>query len=641
MKKILVVITIAILLGSAAGITSTSALQTTTRQDSITCSNPIVITTAGSASITIPEATTYSHDPGLPALPVITKTYVYQLGTTFESISCTPLDISTIPLQEMPAVAQPIIPLIETTNTVLSSRIPVVNPYPSTWSSIHIGIGLQGTRHVVYVTIQFYPVRYLPATRQLAYSTGADVTITSHSTAPSPSTLESYKLVIIAPRLFAKHIQPLIDYKISKGITTKLVTTEQIYKDYTGTDKAEQVKKCIQDAVEHWNTSYVLLFGGMKGQRYNAWYVPIRYSNLDDASDFEASYLSDLYYEDIYKYDNTTGYAFDTWDSNSNGIFAEWNNHSQDILDMYPDVYVGRIPCRYPWDVAPTVNRIMTYEKTTAGQPWFKKMTVLGGDSFDDVTWNTSTDYLEGQEENAAALSYMTDFTQTRIWVQGGDINYTTGNAVASLSEGEGFVYFSGHGNPQVWSTHPHNDFNTWIDFSLDSIDSLTNGYKLPVVVVGGCHNCQFNCSLFKIFDMRALMWGEVTSKSWGWQIMTAPNGGSIATIGNTGLGYGTIGDGPVPPDEIPDSTPDGIPDCTQYLDGWLEPQFFHVYHDENISILGQTHGTALTNYLNTFPIDWSMQWSEHRLHATLADCKSVQEWVLFGDPSLQIGGYA
>ena len=56
-------------------------------------------------------------------------------------------------------------------------------------------------------------------------------------------------------------------------------------------------------------------------------------------------------------------------------------------------------------------------------------------------------------------------------------------------------------------------------------------------------------------------MWGEVTSKCWGWSFASSPKGGSIASIGNTGLGYGTIGDGPDPPDEIPDSVPDGCPE--------------------------------------------------------------------------------
>ena len=92
--------------------------------------------------------------------------------------------------------------------------------------------------------------------------------------------------------------------------------------------------------------------------------------------------------------------------------------------------------------------------------------------------------------------------------------------------------------------------------------------------------------------------------------------------------------------DEIPGGTPDGIPDCIQYLGGWIDSHFFDVYNNDQITILGQTHGTTLTDYLNQFPIDWNMDWDDHEQSATLADCKTVQEWALIGDPSLQIGGY-
>ena len=168
---------------------------------------------------------------------------------------------------------------------------------------------------------------------------------------------------------------------------------------------------------------------------------------------------------------------------------------------------------------------------------------------------------------------------------------------------------------------------------------NLNNGEKLPVLVVGGCHNCQFNTSILRLLTegIWAYLIGEVTPECWGWLFTRNPQGGSIGTIGNTGLGYGTVGDGPV--DEVPDSEPDGIPDCIQYLGGWLEPHFFEVYSSGK-DMLGETWGTALADYLNEFPIDWTSEWTGVRPYTiNLVNCKTVQEWVLFGDPSLKIGG--
>ena len=83
----------------------------------------------------------------------------------------------------------------------------------------------------------------------------------------------------------------------------------------------------------------MLLVGGRyDGVTHETWWVPVRYSHLNDGG--EGSYLTDLYFADIYNPDG----SFSSWDSNNNGIFGEWNATAKDVVDMYPDVYVGRLP---------------------------------------------------------------------------------------------------------------------------------------------------------------------------------------------------------------------------------------------------------------------------------------------------------
>jgi len=160
----------------------------------------------------------------------------------------------------------------------------------------------------------------------------------------------------------------------------------------------------------------------------------------------------------------------------------------------------------------------------------------------------------------------------------------------------------------------------------LFPIDTLSNGEKLPVAVIGGCHNSQFNVSavpaflnalhlLFKFFPNN-YMWtyGQPVPECFSWRLVRNPNGGSIASIGNTGLGYGMPGK-----------------ECTTGGgDAWITIEFFRQYGQEKQIILGNAHAQAITSYINNFDMT----------DLEAGHAKTVEQWVLLGDPSLKIGGY-
>ena len=64
------------------------------------------------------------------------------------------------------------------------------------------------------------------------------------------------------------------------------------------------------------------------------------------------------------------------------------------------------------------------------------------------------------------------------------------------------------------------------------------------------------------------------------------------------------------------------------------------MYNETGKTILGEVHGQTLSDYVSQFPIYWDMDWADHENYPTLVDVKTVQQWVLLGDPSLKIGGY-
>jgi hypothetical protein len=92
--------------------------------------------------------------------------------------------------------------------------------------------------------------------------------------------------------------------------------------------------------------------------------------------------------------------------------------------------------------------------------------------------------------------------------------------------------------------------------------------------------------------------------------------GGSIASIGSTGL----------------------VASGIEYGGGgvdWLELHFFQDYKNGTKKI-GQLWKNAITSYLKKFGIEWRAP-AESR---SSIDAKMVQGWILFGDPTLKIGGY-
>ncbi|MCD6447915.1 MAG: hypothetical protein J7L58_02570, partial [Thermoplasmata archaeon] len=219
------------------------------------------------------------------------------------------------------------------------------------------------------------------------------------------------------------------------------------------------------------------------------------------------------------------------------------------------------------------------------------------------------THFYEGELITQEALKYMEDFESIKLW--GTKRNLHTINIWLALNKGAGFVYFSGHGNPFLWVTRSPYHYNVFIGlWGVWNLPFLSNGEKLPVVMLSGCATAQFNLSIECI----------------SWWFVRKINGGSIATLGYTAHAYGGIGD----------QDDNGVPDCIEYKCGYLELQFFRFYREKNISVIGELWGKAIIDYLNKFPIDWNGSIASD----TQQDCQIVEKWILFGDPTLKIGGY-
>jgi hypothetical protein len=603
--------------------------------DVIPVSEPAFVQQNGYLQVEVNEAHPLLFT-GKPAIPVIVKTFSFQLGTKIVDIDITmkttkyTLEYKIQPSPEPYAPTDDNIPgftgQINPDPTVYGSQA----LYPSEPYTVKYGMGLEDIdEYAMFVNIRCYS-QYSPARDEIFIPYEVDIDI-EYDPPESQSFGASnvYDMLIITDEKFVSDLQPLVTHKNNIGIKTTMETVSSILSSYSGRFPAEKVKKRIFDAVKNWGVDYVLLAGGHVGQT-NEWYVPTFESNNFDGAvsghaqcAYDLTYDCDLYYADVGEHDQYGFLQFGDWDTNGNEIFAEgpYYDPSVDYPDYYPDVYVGRIPFRYTWEVPIVVDKIITYENT-ASDSWFKKAIMVGGDTSPparDEGGNIILGIYEGELACDKTASYLSQegFSIQKLYTSTGTFG-STDDVLNALSQGCGFVDFQGHGNPAVWG-------NFWPDaqteaeftygFTIFDIRKLTNGNKLPVMLIDGCHNGQFNVTLQQIIDAGGidypryhfLEFSPTDTSSW---MLLEEGGGAIGVISTTALGYGYINQ-----------------HITAGLGGWIMPRFAHAY-GQGHTHLGSMWGQAIKDYVDTFDVNKDD-----------IDRKTIEERVLFGDPSLQLGG--
>lgn len=448
---------------------------------------------------------------------------------------------------------------------------------------------------------------------------------------------QSFELIIVAPEEFTTELERLATHKQDLGISTNIVTIENIingtYNQSQGYDDAEQLKYFLDHAYKQWNTRYVLLAGGKDR-------IPVRYSHINIENDtngilhhyrfidqnpifsFLSAYISDLYYADLY-FQNT---SFCSWDSNNNHIYGEKNMTALiDTVDLYPDIAIGRLLCNTTEDLSIVINKILTYETNNDNTAWFQNMVLCGGDTHPTFS-DLMVKLLLGEEKNLSIAyegeymgnqveTMLPSFITTKVYASGflnhNSLPLTKENMQNSINQGCGFLFLAGHGYPEAWGTHPPTLFGKlWLPkpllrpsfYSISDVNQLTNQEKLPVTVVSACSCGDFNA----------------TDCPFAWSFVQHEQGGAIGSFACTTLG--TL---------LPTTL------CASTMNGKLSLGIFEAY-EKGTKRLGDIWKYSITAYLddpdamNLLDID-GLEWVNNF---------NLEEWILFGDPTLQVGGY-
>jgi|GEM_PF-1810194 Fibronectin type 3 domain-containing protein len=355
----------------------------------------------GYRNVTVKDLATIA-DPGNPVLPFKPVKLLIPKGKRIEKINVTLGQQKTLDNVKVKAAAS--INPTEANYSYSQPNMPIYqsdSPYPSSnyskpmvqWKS---GYQLQ--------FFNLYPVHFIPSQQKITYTDSMKVDISlsdsgSQSSAAhvsalaqdkqivahladNPEALDSYDseestpsrvksqntdsqtpllngktdYVIITAKDFVNNFTPLMNWKLSKGLSAAIVTVEDIYSKYSGSDHQEQIRNFIKDAYAVNQTKYVLLGGDADGSNVGGEsgnnIVPVR--KLWAYSSYPSPIPSDLYYACL----------DGDFDSNKNGIYGE----PSDNVDLLAEVNVGRAPVDSAEEVNNFVNKTILYEKSTKEQ---------------------------------------------------------------------------------------------------------------------------------------------------------------------------------------------------------------------------------------------------------------------------------
>jgi hypothetical protein len=450
-------------------------------------------------------------------------------------------------------------------------------------------------RDIPFIQLRFYPVQYNPS-EQTAYiydtiivkltffSTGPVLVEPNYSQQPFYHFYETVfnnwpgfiantaiqqqtgtknpgcDYLIITHQNYYSQAQDLAAWKQLTGLRTKTVNVSDIGTTYL------QIRQYLINAYVSWTPrpSYVLLIG-------DAQQVPTTYIN---------------------------GVATDLWYAAVNGT------------DYYPDFFIGRMPADTPAQADVMVQKTITYEKTPPVLPSFYHNFVVAAYFQDDnlngyesrrfvLTSEEVRDYLLTQgysgeriyytESNVNPTHYNNDYYANGEPLPSELLRPTfpwNGNAndiSTAIQQGIFLLNHRDHGSETGWGEP---------SFSIDDLDSFSNGDLLPVVF-------SINCLTGK-FDT-----GECFCEAF----LKKDNGGAVAIFGATDVSYSGYNDYL----------------CRGFFDA-MWPAF-----DPNVGNAVPLHHLGeILNYGKVFmTVTWGDPWNEEEYTFELFHC--------FGDPSLDM----
>lgn len=300
---------------------------------------------------------------------------------------------------------------------------------------------------------------------------------------------QSYDHLTIVPDSLASALAPVCVRVEERGLADTTVTVEQALASSSGRDNQEKLRNFIKRAYSDWGVTHVLLAGDNDQ-------IPCRLCWVEINAEYRDWIPTELYYS-----------ALDgDWDRNGNNQFGE----PEDSVDLVPDVLLGRLPLATPGEMTAFASRYLVYTGDSTA-PYLENVLLAGFDYspgfcgeeacelYDTLlrpeTMRSYKVYDSHSGNHEDSVKHLLD-RGMHVWVQYDHCNW----------------FGMGCG----WTNH------RWLLYN-EELGAMANAPEYSINLAAGC--------LPSAFDS-ATCCAET--------LLVAPNGGCVATLGNTRIGFGT-----------------------------------------------------------------------------------------------------
>ncbi len=467
-----------------------------------------------------------SNVPGHPILPVKSISFYVPKGKLVKDIRAHIQSQTEIPGKYRIAPAQPEIPLSTGFSTndriIIDEQIYGSNePYPQSPCRL-ASTGSIGGRKIGSVII--YPIQYLPESGRLLLNENVTIEVILEEsdegfpipletaqvrqmrnkvvgelvanpddvekdfpgwTAPlQPSNASEYLILCLASH--ADEYEVLRQWKTRKGIPATIVTIEDALANYTGRDDPEKLRNCIKDYYLNHSTNWVLMTLSAPKAKIRGCYGRV-------GETIDTAIPCDLYFADM----------DGNWNSDNDPYWGEVN----DNVDLYPDVYVGRITPNTGAACTTVVNKVITYEGVGNYPTDYQLDMLFMAEYLDEIT---NAAVIKNRIDNESVPARFDPIT--KLYESSGNLDRDT--ALAEFNAGNNIINHAGHGNVTLISIGEE-------ILTSSDMESLTNAPRFSVFYTLACDPGAF----------------DNITKCFARAFLEAPNGGGFI-VANSRYGW-------------------------------------------------------------------------------------------------------